>query len=70
MYYSDKNSPGMTGFNPYHILSSKELSSEKTLMDLNSKSKRHRRIAQEIERHYDCPVKVCGKKYGSEGSLN
>jgi hypothetical protein len=37
---------------------------------LNKKSKRHRRTALEIERHYQCPAKTCGKTYGSEGSLN
>lgn len=29
-----------------------------------------RRNADEIERYYKCTVKVCGKSYGSEGSLN
>jgi hypothetical protein len=29
-----------------------------------------RRNADEIERYYKCSVKVCGKSYGSEGSLN
>jgi hypothetical protein len=29
-----------------------------------------RRMADEIERYYKCTVKVCGKSYGSEGSLN
>ena len=34
------------------------------------KTKRMRRNADEIERYYKCSVKVCGKSYGSEGSLN
>ena len=47
------------------------MSSEKQLQDtLNKKSKRHRRVAIEIERHYYCQVVTCGKNYGSEGSLN
>ena len=29
-----------------------------------------RRNADEIQRYYKCTVKVCGKSYGSEGSLN
>lgn len=33
-----------------------------------NKRKRHRRAADEIERHFTC--QVCGKAYGSEGSLN
>lgn len=37
---------------------------------LFQKHKRHRRTANEIERHYKCPVEVCSKLYGSEGSLN
>ena len=37
---------------------------------LNDKNKRMRRNADEIERYYKCSVKVCGKSYGSEGSLN
>lgn len=34
------------------------------------KSKRHRRTANEISRHYKCSVETCQKSYGSEGSLN
>lgn len=37
---------------------------------INEKGKRMRRNADEIERYYKCTVKVCGKSYGSEGSLN
>ena len=37
---------------------------------MNDKSKRMRRNADEIQRYYKCSVKVCGKSYGSEGSLN
>lgn len=37
---------------------------------LLQKQKRHRRTANEIERHYKCQVEQCGKLYGSEGSLN
>jgi hypothetical protein len=33
------------------------------------KKKRYRRSANEIERHYRCPVEPCQKSYGSEGSL-
>ena len=36
----------------------------------NEKKKRHRRIANEIARHYKCPIADCPKSYGSEGSLN
>lgn len=36
----------------------------------NEKKKRHRRQANEIARHYKCPLKDCPKSYGSEGSLN
>lgn len=36
----------------------------------NEKKKRHRRQANEIARHYKCPIKDCPKSYGSEGSLN
>lgn len=32
------------------------------------KRKRHRRAAEEIDRHFCC--EQCGKAYGSEGSLN
>jgi hypothetical protein len=32
------------------------------------KRKRHRRAADEIDRHFTC--QQCGKAYGSEGSLN
>ena len=32
--------------------------------------KRHRRTADEIQRHYRCSVPDCNKSYGSEGSLN
>jgi hypothetical protein len=34
------------------------------------KSKRHRRTASEISRHYKCSIVTCQKSYGSEGSLN
>ncbi|CAD8135510.1 unnamed protein product [Paramecium octaurelia] len=34
------------------------------------RKKRLRRPAQEIERHFTCPVENCQKKYGAEGSLN
>lgn len=37
---------------------------------MNDKNKRMRRNADEIQRYYKCTVKVCGKSYGSEGSLN
>ena len=30
---------------------------------------RKRRLADEIERSYNCPAKNCGKQYGLEGSL-
>ena len=33
------------------------------------KSKRHRRSAKDIDRHYRCSVESCKKSYGSEGSL-
>jgi hypothetical protein len=36
----------------------------------NEKRKRHRRNANEITRHYKCPLSDCPKSYGSEGSLN
>jgi hypothetical protein len=36
----------------------------------NEKKKRHRRQANEIARHYKCPINDCPKSYGSEGSLN
>ncbi|KAM3138383.1 hypothetical protein pb186bvf_009469 [Paramecium bursaria] len=34
------------------------------------RKKRLRRPAQEIERHFKCPVENCQKQYGAEGSLN
>lgn len=34
------------------------------------KCRRTRRMASEIERHYQCPVNHCRRSYGSEGSLN
>jgi len=34
-----------------------------------NKKKRHRRSANQIDRHYKCPVITCAKTYGSEGSL-
>lgn len=34
------------------------------------RKKRFRRTADEIERHYRCPVETCQRSYGSEGSLN
>eukprot|EP01016_Furgasonia_blochmanni_P044553 TRINITY_DN6197_c0_g1_i8.p1 TRINITY_DN6197_c0_g1~~TRINITY_DN6197_c0_g1_i8.p1 ORF type:complete len:229 (-),score=36.29 TRINITY_DN6197_c0_g1_i8:190-876(-) len=36
----------------------------------DSKKKRFRRTAAEIDRHYRCPIEKCMKSYGSEGSLN
>jgi hypothetical protein len=36
----------------------------------DDKKKRFRRTANEIERHYRCPVDTCQRSYGSEGSLN
>ena len=36
----------------------------------DERRKRHRRTANEIHRHYPCPVEECPKSYGSEGSLN
>ncbi len=36
---------------------------------LDEHKKRHRRTAEEIPRHYICPVSLCGKSYGSEGAL-
>lgn len=44
-------------------------------MKLNDSSlleqkKRMRRTANEIDRHFKCPIESCGKTYGSEGSLN
>ena len=35
-----------------------------------NRTKRFRRTADEIERHYRCPVDTCQRSYGSEGSLN
>lgn len=35
-----------------------------------NRKKRFRRTADEIERHYRCPVVTCQRSYGSEGSLN
>jgi hypothetical protein len=37
---------------------------------MEARRRRLRRTASEIYRHYKCPVKVCQKSYGSEGSLN
>lgn len=37
---------------------------------MSDKQKRHRRRAALIDRHYQCPVQICSKNYGSEGSLN
>lgn len=34
------------------------------------KRKRFRKTAAEINRHFKCPIEVCQKAYGSEGSLN
>eukprot|EP00830_Metopus_es_P017276 TRINITY_DN560_c0_g3_i1.p1 TRINITY_DN560_c0_g3~~TRINITY_DN560_c0_g3_i1.p1 ORF type:complete len:176 (-),score=28.26 TRINITY_DN560_c0_g3_i1:12-539(-) len=39
-----------------------------SLLKYESK-KRHRRTAEEIERHYKCPVPGCMRSYGAEGSL-
>ena len=36
----------------------------------DKKGKRHRRLANEIVRHYQCPAPEWRKSYGSEGSLN
>lgn len=36
----------------------------------DERRKRHRRTANEISRHYVCPIEDCPKSYGSEGSLN
>jgi hypothetical protein len=36
----------------------------------DDKKKRFRRTANEIERHYRCPIETCQRSYGSEGSLN
>lgn len=36
----------------------------------DDRKKRFRRTANEIERHYRCPVETCQRSYGSEGSLN
>lgn len=35
-----------------------------------NRKKRFRRTADEIDRHYRCPVEICQRSYGSEGSLN
>lgn len=49
-------------------------SSEQVLSSLeeknNTKKRRHRRAAKDIERHFNCPILKCDKSYGSEGSLN
>ncbi|CAD8115794.1 unnamed protein product [Paramecium primaurelia] len=34
------------------------------------RKKRLRSLASEIQRNFECPLSRCGKKYGSEGSLN
>jgi regulator of replication initiation timing len=36
----------------------------------DNRKKRFRRTADEIERHYRCPIDTCQRSYGSEGSLN
>ena len=36
----------------------------------NERKKRNRRNANEISRHYKCPVEDCPKSYGMEGTLN
>ena len=36
----------------------------------NEKKKRHRRTAQEIARHFKCPIDDCPRSYGSEGAVN
>ena len=36
----------------------------------DEKKKRIRRPANEIARHYKCPIEDCPKSYGMEGSLN
>lgn len=49
-------------------------SSEQVLTSMDesqsNRKKRHRRSAQEVERHFNCPIQKCDKSYGSEGSLN
>ncbi|CAD8203820.1 unnamed protein product [Paramecium pentaurelia] len=34
------------------------------------RKKRQRSLASEVQRNFECPINMCGKKYGSEGSLN
>eukprot|EP01017_Pseudomicrothorax_dubius_P021515 TRINITY_DN2316_c0_g2_i2.p1 TRINITY_DN2316_c0_g2~~TRINITY_DN2316_c0_g2_i2.p1 ORF type:complete len:105 (-),score=15.06 TRINITY_DN2316_c0_g2_i2:171-485(-) len=36
----------------------------------HSVKKRHRRSADQIDRHFLCPYPGCNKSYGSENSLN
>ena len=64
-------------FNQRNDLSSKFTKLEKKGLEIqqgernnNDKKKRFRRTANEIERHYRCPVDTCQRSYGSEGSLN
>ena len=40
------------------------------LEQLSGRKKHIRRTAKEISKNEDCPYSGCGKKYGSEGSLN
>jgi len=48
-----------------------ELQNTKNNFDKDEeKKKRSRRTASEIDRHYRCPIEICQKSYGSEGSLN
>ena len=37
---------------------------------LYESKRRHRKTANEVERHYKCPVPQCDKAYGSEGTLS
>lgn len=64
-------------FNERNELTSKFTKLEKKAHEIeegerndDDKKKRFRRTANEIERHYRCPVETCQRSYGSEGSLN
>lgn len=35
-----------------------------------SQKKRFRRTAGEINRQFKCPIEICAKSYGSEGSVS
>ena len=41
-----------------------------TQASFSDAKRRHRKTANEVERHYICPIQGCDKAYGSEGSLN